>query len=79
VSPPPAPEAMLIQGRNVIPVRLDKRPAIPSWKQFQRERVSVAQVKEWTRKLKPKAWAVIPKSGAFGASRMPEKPPMRRI
>jgi uncharacterized protein (DUF927 family) len=56
---PLSPEAALIRGWNVIPVRPDKRPAIPSWKQFQRHRVSVAEIKEWTRKLKPKAWAVV--------------------
>jgi len=59
VSPAPNPEEMLVRGWNVIPVRPDKRPAISSWKQFQRERVSVAQVKEWARKLRPKAWAVV--------------------
>lgn len=49
---------MLLRGWNIIPVRTDKRPAIPSWKEFQRDRVSVAQLKEWARK-KPKAWAVV--------------------
>jgi len=43
----------------VLPVRADKRPAIPSWKQFQQERVSVAQVEEWARQIKPRAWAVV--------------------
>lgn len=55
----PNPDAMLLRGWNVLPVRPDKHPAIPAWKQFQRQRVSVAQVKEWARKLRPKTWAVI--------------------
>jgi hypothetical protein len=30
--PTPTPEQMLMRGRSVIPVRIDKRPAIASWK-----------------------------------------------
>jgi len=59
MTPTPNPEAMLLSGWNVFPARADKRPAIPSWKPYQRQRVSVAQVREWTKKLRPKAWAVI--------------------
>lgn len=57
--PTPTPEQMLVFGWSVIPVRADKRPAIGSWKPFQRTRPSVVQVREWARKLKPKAWAVV--------------------
>jgi putative DNA primase/helicase len=57
--PTPTPEQMLVRGWSVFPVRADKRPAIVSWKPFQRTRPSVAQVREWARKLKPKAWAVV--------------------
>lgn len=56
---PLTPEQALIRGWNVIPVKADKRPAIPSWKQFQRRRISVAEIREWARKLRPKAWAVV--------------------
>jgi len=52
-------EEALIRGWSVIPVRENKRPAIASWKEFQRTRPSVAQLREWARKLRPKAWAVI--------------------
>jgi hypothetical protein len=57
--PAPTPEVMLQHGRNIIPVRLDKRPLIPAWAQFQHMRVSASQVEEWARKLRPPAWAVI--------------------
>ena len=57
--PAPTPEQMLVRGWSVIPVRVDKRPAIGSWKGYQRTRPSVAQVREWKKKLRPKAWAVI--------------------
>ena len=56
---PATPEEMLVRGWSVIPVRADKRPAIPGWKEFQSTRPSVAQVREWARKLKPRAWAVV--------------------
>jgi putative DNA primase/helicase len=55
----PTAEEMLVRGWSVIPVRADKRPAIPSWKEWQWTRPSVSQVREWTRKLRPKAWAVV--------------------
>lgn len=57
--PTPTPEQMLTRGCSVIPVRPDKRPAIPTWKEYQRTRPSVAQVRAWRRKLKAKCWAVI--------------------
>jgi uncharacterized protein (DUF927 family) len=57
--PIPTPEELLVRGWNIIPVRLNKKPAIPSWKEFQRRRVSVAEVHDWERKYKPRAWAVI--------------------
>lgn len=57
--PTPAPERMLFRGWSVIPVRINKRPAIDSWKGFQRTRASVVQVREWKKKLRPKGWAVI--------------------
>lgn len=57
--PTPTPEEMLVRGWSVFPARADKRPAIVSWKEFQRTRPSVAQVHEWRRKLRPKAWAVV--------------------
>jgi uncharacterized protein (DUF927 family) len=50
---------MLVRGWSVIPVRINKRPAIDSWKGFQRTRASVVQVREWKEKLRPKGWAVI--------------------
>jgi len=56
---PMSPEQALLRGWNVIPVRLNKKPAIPSWREFQRRRVSVAEVNEWKRKFRPPAWAVI--------------------
>jgi hypothetical protein len=56
---PLSPEQALIRGWNVIPVLTDKRPAIRSWKQFQQQRISVTQIHEWARKLRPKAWAVV--------------------
>lgn len=55
---PISPEEALSRGWNVIPVHANKRPAIPSWKQFQRERVSIDQVKQW-KNLEPSGWAVI--------------------
>jgi putative DNA primase/helicase len=57
--PAPTPEQMLLRGRCVIPVRIDKRPAISSWKNYQRTRPSVSEVREWQRKLKPPAWAIV--------------------
>lgn len=59
MQPPLSPEAALLRGWNILPVRLDKKPAIPSWKGLQRRRVSVAEVRDWKRKLKPAGWAVI--------------------
>jgi hypothetical protein len=56
---PVTPEEMLVRGWSVIPVRADKRPAIKSWKEFQRTRPSVAQVRDWAKKLRPRAWAVV--------------------
>lgn len=57
-TPTPSPETMLSLGRNVIPVRTDKRPAI-AWKRLQQERVTADHVRNWTRNLKPPGWAVI--------------------
>jgi putative DNA primase/helicase len=54
----PSPEAMVARGWNVFPCGADKRPLIPAWKQFQRDRVSPSQVKNW-QKGKPRAWAVV--------------------
>jgi hypothetical protein len=52
------PEDLLIRGWNVIPVRVDKRPVFP-WKKYQRQLVSVAELLEWHRKLRPTGSAVI--------------------
>lgn len=54
-----SPDQALLRGWSVIPARADKRPAIPSWKQYQGTRPSAAELREWQRKLKPKCWAIV--------------------
>ncbi len=52
----------LERGWSVIPVGLDKRPLIKSWKPYQQRPATLEEVAAWHRDLKPPAWAVI--SGA---------------
>jgi len=57
--PTSEPKSVLAWGWNVFPALASKRPMIPSWKQFQQRRVSVAEVLEWQRDLRPRVWAVV--------------------
>jgi len=50
--------AALDHGWSIIPVQLDKRPALRTWKEFQNRRPTNAEFEEWTRR-KPAAWAVV--------------------
>ena len=43
------------EGFSVIPIGEDKKPLLPSWKQYQRIPPSLAQVRSWWRKS-PDAW-----------------------
>lgn len=49
---------LLSLGWSLIPVRADKRPLIPRWKQFQERKPSESEIAEWLR-MTPFAWAVI--------------------
>lgn len=46
------------QGRSIIPVNLDKRPMYGAWKEGQRRRPSVGQLRAWA-EGNPPAWAVV--------------------
>lgn len=48
----------LARGWSLIPVRPDKRPAIATWKEFQKKRPTEAEFERWAAK-EPAAWAVI--------------------
>lgn len=52
------PEEALQRGWSIIPVGLDKKPLISSWKPFQERRPTAEEVEDW-KKLNPPAWAVI--------------------
>jgi Domain of unknown function (DUF927)/Bifunctional DNA primase/polymerase, N-terminal len=43
---------------SVIPVRLNKRPAVPTWKEFQQRRASVEEFETWAAR-NPAAWGVV--------------------
>ena len=43
---------------SIIPVRADKRPAISSWKEYQRRRATEVEIANWTAR-NPDAWAVV--------------------
>lgn len=51
-------ETAQARGWSIIPVRVDKRPAIGAWAEFQRERPTPEQIAQWS-KADPPAWAVI--------------------
>ncbi len=51
-------EEALQRGWSIIPVGLDKKPLIPSWKPFQGRSPTQAELDEW-RRMNPPAWAVV--------------------
>jgi hypothetical protein len=44
-------------GWSLIPVRSDKRPLLPTWREFQTERATAAQITAWESQLRPSIWA----------------------
>jgi len=44
---------------SIIPCKLDKRPLIPSWKEFQAHPPTREQIEAWVKQLHPPAWAVV--------------------
>lgn len=59
LSLPKALDRALERGWSIIPVGLDKKPLIGSWKKYQTERPTREQVAAWKKDLNPPAWAVI--------------------
>ncbi len=59
MSLPKTVQRAIEKGWSVIPVRLDKRPCVPSWKEFQRRRATLEEAEAWHKKYDPPAWAVI--------------------
>lgn len=59
MSLPKAVQAAAERQWSIIPVRADKRPAIPSWKGFQTERPSLQQLQAWADRPGVTGWAVI--------------------
>lgn len=53
----PTLEQLYDEGWSLIPIRADKRPAIPSWKKFQTERASLELIHQWEDELRPAIWA----------------------
>ena len=56
---PPAVLRAIERGWSVIPVRLDKRPCLSSWKEFQTRRTTLSEVQGWQKEFAPAAWAVV--------------------
>lgn len=56
---PPIVQKAAERGWSVIPVRADKRPAIPSWKPYQSERPTAEQLAAWSERPGITGWAVI--------------------
>jgi hypothetical protein len=44
-------------GWSLIPVRSDKRPLLPTWREFQTQRATAAQITAWESQLRPRIWA----------------------
>jgi hypothetical protein len=47
------------RGWSIIPLRLNKKPFMSRWKEFQKRRASIEEVKDWARELNPPAWGLI--------------------
>lgn len=45
-------------GWSMIPVKLDKRPAIPSWREYQERVPTTEELRSWA-SMKPPAWAIV--------------------
>src|SRR5690242_8980740 len=52
------PEIALAAGFSVIPVGLNKKPLIPTWKPFQERLATREEFVAWKR-MSPPAWAII--------------------
>lgn len=51
--------AMLKDKCSIIPVGIDKKPLIPSWKEFQKRRPEPEEVEKWFKDLNPAGIAII--------------------
>ena len=49
----------LARGFSVIPVGQDKRPLLPTWKEFQNRRPTAADVENWFQQYKPTGIAIV--------------------
>jgi hypothetical protein len=57
-----APQAILDaieRGLSIIPLKLDKKPPIPTWKPFQSQLPTREQIEAWAFEFDPPLWAII--------------------
>lgn len=56
---PPSVRKAAERGWSVIPVREDKRPALKSWSEFQKQPATLEQLEQWAKMPQVTAWAVV--------------------